>query len=101
MMNRNENSVQITNNTSSQQRSDFNVIESLKEYNRSQKNKILSIENDTALDHDVGGTTHDINVPQLTEPAGIVKTVMFSVQMNVYVCLFFFYLKKFFIYICS
>lgn len=81
-MNRNKNSEQVTIITSSQQRSDFNVIESLKEYNRLQINKILSIENDTALDHDVGETTttttttHVSDVPQLTEPAGITKTVV-------------------------
>ncbi|XP_055302935.1 uncharacterized protein LOC129568714 isoform X2 [Sitodiplosis mosellana] len=82
-MNRSKNSEQVTTTTSSQQqqqqqqqRSDFNVIKSLKEFNRSQINKILSIDNDTALDHDVGGTTHESDdVPQLTEPAGVAKTL--------------------------
>lgn len=59
-------------------RSGFNVIESLKQYNRSQINKISCIENDTsALDHDVGGVaTHDNDMRKVTEPATIAKTVL-------------------------
>lgn len=52
--------------------SDFNVIESLKEYNRSQTNKISCIDNDTStLDHDVAD-----DMPQLPEPASVTKTVV-------------------------
>lgn len=74
-MKRNKSSEQVTILTSSNHRKDFNVIESLNEYNRSQTNKLLCIENNTALDHDVYGT-HGNDVPQLTERSGIVKTVV-------------------------
>lgn len=93
-MNQCENSEQVTITTSSQQLNKSNVIKSLKEYNRSQINKILSIENDTAiLDHDVGETTtttHESDVPQLTEPAGIAKTVVCSVSLHVSLCVYLF-----------
>ncbi|XP_031622706.1 spindle pole body component 110-like isoform X2 [Contarinia nasturtii] len=57
------------------QRSNYNVIKSLKEYNRSQTNKIARIEHDTALDHDVDGASLESDLPQLSEPSGIVKTL--------------------------
>lgn len=78
-MSRTESKHELTTTTSSKP-SDFNVIESLQRYNRSQINKILCIENDTktALDHDVGDvvvdgeTTHENELPQ---PADITKAV--------------------------
>lgn len=77
-MSRTESKHELTTTTSSKP-SDFNVIESLQQYNRSQINKILCIENDTktALDHDVvvvvdGQTTHENELPQ---PADITKAV--------------------------
>lgn len=92
-MNQSKNSEQMTTTTSSlqqqlqqkHQQSEFNVIKSLKEFNRSQINKILSIDNDTALNDDVDGTTHESDdVPQLTEPASITKTVVCrSVRLNI------------------
>lgn len=68
--------------------SEFNVIESIRQYNQSQINKILCIENDTAaaaaateaaLDHDVDGTTYESELPQLSQPAGITKMVVCNV----------------------
>lgn len=98
-MNRIESSHQVTATTSSKSANDFNVIESLKEYNRSQINKIACIEGDTtAVDHDVSGATHDTDIPQLLEPAAITKTVVLvdcdllffaSVILSVF-CLYFF-----------
>lgn len=53
-------------------RCDSNVIESLNEYNRSQTNKILCIDNDTStIDRDVAD-----DMPKHTEPASIMKTVV-------------------------
>lgn len=97
-MNQSKNSEQVTTTTSSlqqqqrqqqeHQQSEINVIKSLKEFNRSQINKVLSIDNDTALNNDVDGTTHESDdVPQLTEAAGISKTVVCSsVRFNILLC---------------
>lgn len=57
-----------------------NVIESLKEYNQSQLEKVLCIENDTStLDCDAVGraTTHENDMPELSESAAIAKTVVY------------------------
>lgn len=74
-MNRTESKHELT---TSSKPSDFNVIESLRQYNRSQINKILCIENDTtALDYDVDRTTHQNELPQPSKPAGVTKTVVY------------------------
>lgn len=95
----------ITSTTSKQ--SHFNVIESLKEYNRSQTNKILCIDNDTStLDHDavvvvvVDGATHDSDMRQLPQSATITKTVVcFACVLLLLLTLFCFFSTHLFCYL--
>lgn len=104
-MNRIKSNHQVTATTSSKS-ANFNVIESLKKYNRSQINKIACIENDTTnVDHDVDGETHGTDMPQLYEPAAITKTVVFidcdffSLISFHYVCLYVNFYKFFFCFV--
>lgn len=73
-MSHTESQHQIT--TTSSERDDFNVIETLRQYNQSQVNKIICIENDTApLNHDVDETTDENELLQQSQPAGNTKSV--------------------------
>lgn len=68
------NQLSLKQTTSFDLRSSLDVIERLNEYNQSQANKILRIDNDSS-GHDVGGTSHESNVSRLLEPAE--KTVAY------------------------
>lgn len=96
-MNRIESSEQMT----IKQQSDYNVIESLREYNRSQINKISCIENDTALDGDVEGalSLQISDVSRLTEPTGVSKTVDCSVRSIFHLDVVF-HFKKILLFLC-
>lgn len=96
-MNRTESSHQVTTSTSTKPHTNFNVIESLQEYNRLQINKIRCIENDT-IDHDVDGKTHGIDVPQQSDPVAITKTV--SCVAPLFACRLFIFKVFFFNYFC-
>lgn len=84
-------STKTTTNSTTSKQIHLNVIESLKEYNQLQTNKISYIDNDTtALDDDVvHEATHGCDMAQMSEPTTISKTVVCIFHLyyhNVCVC---------------